>query len=401
MEETTSSKRDISQQLPKIDFDTPSTAVTQILEWLEERIDLEHVAAVEERHIKALQWEAVDRPPITFSAPVSEPLALYPYSQAFHDPAKMLVNELIGPYGVMGPSPSIINSVLIQDDFPLGIRAMYGAGLFPSYFGARSEVVGDNFPWVRPIGLEALKRVVVRGMPELESELSHRTLDMMAYAKEMLASYPKCRQAIRITQPDLQGPFETAVHLWGSDIFIAFYDCPDFLRELLDLLAETWALACKKFAAASTEALREDFIYLHFTIVKGTGLVKDDSAVMLSPKTYSEFIRPLNEKVIDALGPVGIHWCGTGDQWRSGVTDTEGLACLDWGNPDMIDLPAWARLLRDRRLPVANMEWKASDFSQVKPMGLFPTGASFIVVTDSLERARQWLNDPGKPVGYI
>jgi len=378
-----------TRQLPRFDYDTPSTAVTQILEWIEERIDLEHVAAMEERHIKALQWEPVDRPPITFSAPVSEPLALYPYSRAFHDPAMMLVNELIGPYAALGPSPSIVNSVLIQDDFPLQIRAFYGLGLFASYFGARSEVVGDSFPWVRPIGPEALKRHVARGVPELEGELSHRALDMMAYCKEMLAPYPKCRQAIRITQPDLQGPFENAVHLWGSDIFTAFYDCPDFLRELLDLLAETWVLACKKFAAASTETVREDFIYLHFTIVKGNGLVKDDSAILLSPRTYSEFIRPLNEKVIDALGPVGVHWCGNGDQWRSEVADIKGLACLDWGNPDMIDLPAWARLLRERRLPVANMEWKASGFSQAMPTGLFPTGASFTVMADSFEQARQ------------
>lgn len=297
-----------TRQLPTLDYDTPSTAVTQILEWIEERIDLDHVAAVEERHIKALQWEAVDRPPITFSAPVSEPLALYPYSQAFHDPAMMLVNELIGPYAALGPSPSIVNSVLT----------------------------------------------------------------------------------------DLQGPFETAVHLWGSDIFTAFYDCPDFLRALLDLLAETWALACKKFAAASTETLREDFIYLHFSIVKGKSMVKDDSTIMLSPRTYSEFIRPVNEKVVQALGPVGIHWCGNGDQWRSEVTDTTGLACLDWGNPDMIDLPAWARLLRERRLPVANMEWKASDFSRAMPTRLFPTGASFTVMTDSFEQARQWLSDSGE-----
>ena len=118
---------------------------------------------------------------------------------------------------------------------------------------------------------------------------------------------------------------------------------------------------------------------------------------MLSPRTYSEFIRPVNEKVIHALGSVGIHWCGNGDQWRSEVADTKGLVCFDWGNPEMIDLPAWAGLLRERRLPVANMEWKASDFSRAMPGALFPTGASFTVITDNFEQARQWLNDSGQP----
>jgi hypothetical protein len=259
----------IHEQIPTFDCDTPSVALTQILEWLEERIDLDHLVDVEERHIKALQWEPVVRPPVTFSAPVAEPFAVYPYSEAFRDATKMLVNELIGPYAALGPSPSIVNSVLIKDDYPLQIRAFYGVGLFVSLFGARSEVVGDNFPWTRPIGLEALKRHVARGVPDLNSELFRRVLDTMAYYKEVLSPYPKCRQAIHITQPDLQGPFENAAHMWGSDIFTAFYDCPDFMRELLDFLAETWVLACRKFAAESTEAVREDFIYLHFAIREG------------------------------------------------------------------------------------------------------------------------------------
>jgi hypothetical protein len=378
----------IHEQIPTFDCDTPSVALTQILEWLEERIDLDHLVNVEERHIKALQWEPVVRPPVTFSAPVAEPFAVYPYSEAFRDATKMLVNELIGPYAALGPSPSIVNSVLIKDDYPLQIRAFYGVGLFVSLFGARSEVVGDNFPWTRPIGLEALKRHVARGVPDLNSELFRRVLDTMAYYKEVLSPYPKCRQAIHITQPDLQGPFENAAHMWGSDIFTAFYDCPDFMRELLDFLAETWVLACRKFAAESTEAVREDFIYLHFAIVKGKGLLKDDSTVMLSPSIYSEFIRPMNEKVFHALGAGGIHWCGNGDQWRSELVDTKGLACIDWGNPDMIDLPAWAEILRERRLPVARMEWKASEFAEVAPTKLFPTGASFTVMVDDFEQAK-------------
>jgi hypothetical protein len=99
---------------------------------------------------------------------------------------------------------------------------------------------------------------------------------------------------------------------------------------------------------------------------------------MLSPSIYSEFIRPMNEKVFHALGAGGIHWCGNGDQWRSELVDTKGLACIDWGNPDMIDLPAWAEILRERRLPVARMA----------PTKLFPTGASFTVMVDDFEQAK-------------
>ena len=133
-------------------YDTPAVALTQLLEWVEEHIDLRHVAAVEERHIRALQWQPLDCPSITYSAPVAPPFAAYPYRRAFGDPTCMLVNELVGPYAAVGPSPSIVNSVHIRDDYPLQIRAFYGVGLMASLFGARSEMVEDQFPWVRPIG---------------------------------------------------------------------------------------------------------------------------------------------------------------------------------------------------------------------------------------------------------
>jgi hypothetical protein len=109
---------------------------------------------------------------------------------------------------------------------------------------------------------------------------------------------------------------------------------------------------------------------------------------MLSPSLYSEFVRPANEKVLAALGTGGMHWCGSGDHWRSQLLETEGLTSLDWGNPEMQDLCAWAAVLAERRLPVSRMGWGLKDFSEIVPGRLFPTGAYFTVRTDSLEQAQ-------------
>jgi hypothetical protein len=290
---------------------------------------------------------------------------------------------------MLGASPSIINSVIIQDDFPLQIRANFGVGLAASLLGAKSEVTGDNFPWVRPMGLEAVKQLVAHGVPELSGGLFQRALDTMAYYIEALAPYPKCRRAIHVTQPDLQGPFDIAVQLWGGEIFTAFYDDPILLWELLDVVGETYVLACRKLAAASTGAAREEFIYLHFTICKGRCLLKDDSSVMLSPKLYAEFIRPANEKVLQAMGGGGIHFCGSGDQWRSEFVDTKGLVAVDFGQLYLNDVPAWAAMLRERGLPIVNTDWTYDAFVQSDPARLFPTGASFAVVVGSLDEARE------------
>lgn len=374
-------------ELPRLDYDTPSTALVQLLEWLEEHIDTDHVAAVEERHVKALSWEPVDHPPIILSAPVPQPLSVYPYPETFADPTKMLVNELIGPYAAMGPSPSIVNSVVIKDDLPLQIRSNYGVGLFSSLFGAETVVMDVSFPWVHPIGIDALRRKIGHGVPEIDSELMRRALDTMAYYQEALAPYPKCRQAIHITQPDLQGPFENAVHLWGSDIFYAFRDDRQFLEEAMDVITESWALATQKVAAASTEAACDGFIYLHFTIVKGQGLIKTDSAILISGKDYAELIQPAFEKALGIIGSGGIHWCGKGDQWRSQILDTKGVTCLDWGDPAMMALDSWAPVLRQHQVSIDKMQWKFEDFTAADPVKLFPTGASFTVVVDSFDQA--------------
>jgi hypothetical protein len=376
-----------------IDYDQPTAAVRAILDWIEEQIDLDHIVAVEQRHIAALQWRSIDRPPVTISAPVPVPFRIYPYHGAFEDPAKMLVNELVGPGMVWGAdSPSAINSLTLLDDFPFQVRANYGLGIIASLFGAETRVVEDNMPWVQPIGLEALEKVVGRGQPDLLAGLLPRALETTAYYREALAPYPKCREAIHITQTDLQGPFDIAAQLWGSGIFTAFQDRPQFLDELLALIADTFVRVSRAVGRASTQATGAGCIYLHFAISPGNCLVKDDSAIMLSPRVYDRFIRPVNERVLQALGGGGIHWCGSGQHWQAAFLDTAGLTCVDWGNPERLNLASWEPLLRERRLPVSQMNWTAEAFLAQRPDRLFPTGAAFTVHAASLEEARRILD---------
>jgi hypothetical protein len=380
-------------RMTTIDYTEPTVAAQQILEWIEEWLDLDYTTAVEERRVRALAWQPVDRPPVTVSAPAPEPFRIYPYAEAFADPAKMLVNELVGPGMVWGAgSPSIVNSVLLRDDYPLQIRANYGIGIVASLFGAEIHVVEDNMPWVQPLGPARIEDALRRGAPDLHRGLLPRALETMAYYREALAPYPKCRRAIRITQTDLQGPFDIAAQLWGGEIFTAFHDRPALLRDLLELIGKSYVEVCRTVAAASTSRVGEGCIALHFTICRGSCLLKDDSSIMLSPRTYAAFIRPANERVLEALGGGGIHWCGSGQHWRPEFVGTGGLRCIDWGNPEQLDLPAWEALLRQRGLPVAQMQWEAARFLERRPDRLFPTGAAFTVSASDLAEGRALLD---------
>jgi hypothetical protein len=43
-------------ELPELDYAEPTAALTKLLEWLEDHIDMDHVAAVEDRHLNALNY---------------------------------------------------------------------------------------------------------------------------------------------------------------------------------------------------------------------------------------------------------------------------------------------------------------------------------------------------------
>jgi hypothetical protein len=369
----------------------PAAVLTEVLEWLEDQLDLEHIAAVEDRHRRALNWEPVDRPPVTIAAPASSRFPFYPYSQAFRDPAKLLINELVDASAGLGPMPSVVNSVLLKDDFPLQIRANYGNGLIASLFGAEVRQVEDNFPWTAPVGPQHVKAWLARGVPELETGLYPQIADTMAYYRTTLAPYPRCSAAIHITQPDLQGPFDIATQLWGGEIFTAFYDCPDLLQDFMELVAETYIMVCRAISPLTTQSLGDGFICLHWSVCKGGCLLKDDSSTMLSPRTYKEFIQPVNEKVLTSLGGGGIHWCGSGDQWRQEFVETQGLETADISQPDLIDLVCWAQSLSQHRVAVSRTAFSSDGFYGLRAVETFPTGAAFMVTVDSLDEGRRIL----------
>ncbi len=75
---------------------TADRLVRQILDYLEPRIDLAHVRQAAARHHAALRYEPVDRAPLVCYLPYrGEQFTPYPYPEAYADPAKMMVNELL------------------------------------------------------------------------------------------------------------------------------------------------------------------------------------------------------------------------------------------------------------------------------------------------------------------
>ncbi len=289
----------------------------RLLDYLEEHIDPEHAEQAVRRQYQAINFLPVDRIPliIQIKAPFVEFEPL-PFEQAFYDHESMLYNELLYSWG------SIYHSVSggLQDDYIYHIRSSTGPVLVSSMLGANCRVAGE-FAWVDPMEREELEALIKRGVPSVQSGLLPMVFERYAYYHERLSAYPNCAKAIRVTPPDLQGPFGTAHLLEGQDIFMDLYEDPDFVHELLEITTQATIDAIKAFEPYIQNCIvrgeGHDAEVVYAAMYRGRAVIKDDSAsIMISEPHYEEFSEHYNHRIMDELGEAGLHHCGVGRSWH-------------------------------------------------------------------------------------
>ena len=322
-----------------------------MLEFLEENIDEQHAEQTEKLHLDAMGYYEVPLLPLTLICP-AEDLECYAYEDAFDDPEKMLFNELIKTVG----GTSTYNSVRLKDHFPLQVRSNYGVGILASLFGANCRVINDNMPWVDHLEISDIKKIVSRGVPEIDSAMGSRVIETNAYYIEKIKPYPKCSRHIHITQPDLQGPFDIAHLLVGDDIFCGVYDYPELLHELLDIITQTYIRFVEALQPLVTDKTKSDALYIHGAIYGGKALIKDDTAsATLSREMYAEFSKKYNDKIFRLLDGGSLHYCGGSRDWHLKTMDCEWLKGINYGNPELQDLKSIWEYWRERDIP--NIMW--------------------------------------------
>lgn len=319
-----------------------------LLGFIEETIDEEHVRRTQRLHLDAMGYLPVSHLPLTLIYP-PEDAELFPYEEAFDDPEKMLYNELVRTVG----GTSTLTSVRLRDDFPPHIRSNHGIGILASLFGARCRIINNNMPWVEHMELDEIRKAAGKGVPDLCHALGKRVLDTHHFYLEKLKGYPKCFRCVRITQPDLQGPFDIAHLLIGNDVFLGVVDYPDLVHELLDVVTETYIAFRKKVDPLLTDRAGDDAVYLHGCIFGGRVLVKDDTAIInLSEAMYRSFSKVYNDRVFEAFGGGSMHFCGPSRRWAHEAMGSPYLRGVNLGNPEMQNLAQEYAYWSERKVPI-------------------------------------------------
>ena len=319
--------------------------VSPHLERLERIIDPAHVARTHELQRRAFAFEPVDHIPTMITYPIPEDeWPVYNFQEIFDDPAKMLLHELRDIYA----------GARLADDRLYGIRANYGTGIISAMFGCRTVTFEDSLPIGLAVSSDRLDAILEEGPPPLRggphSALIERALDTVAYYREMLAPYPKLSTLVGSQMLDIQGPFDNATIIWGSSLYYAFYDAPEKLHRLMDIIVETILSVVREHRCIDGAPLDEHGGQWNHL---GAVCVRNDSYVNLSTRQYTDHVQEYDARLL-APYTGWIHFCGKAHWWKA-LLRLPGLKGINPYQGEFYDLPAMFETCEQARVPI--VQW--------------------------------------------
>lgn len=357
-----------------------------LLDHLENTLDPEREAAIARLHHDALLWKPVERLPLVLSYPIPDdtPFKPFPHREIFDNPEKMLYNELTD-----GFMTSIALRDRIDDDLPCSVRPNFGTVLVASMFGAHIEQTDDNPPWVRAFKeLDEYDDALFRDIHDFSQGWCPKAVEVYEFFHEAFSRYPVVRETVKIVLPDLQGPIDTADLLRGCEIYPDFYLSPELAKRGLEKITEAQIALANRFLPYTTDR-RDGMTCQHATYVRGQILIRNDSAIMVSPEMYREQVAEHDERVLAEFEGGGIHACGSCQHVVKEFLRLASLQCLDLGQPEMNDTEEIYELARQRQIPIIRIRVSEEELTSGRVMRRFPTGVTLVHTADSFEDARR------------
>ena len=275
-------------------------------------------------------------------------------NQAVEDPEAMLFQQFAGCSGVLAKGGGA----------RLNVRCNFGTGILASLFGCELFKLDDELntlPTGVPLGSkDKITSLVDAGVPDIRRGIGGRVFEVAERFLEALGRYPVLGRNIALYHPDVQGPMDAAEVIWGSDMFYAFYDEGDLLKGFLDLITETYIEFMREWyalvGAPGEYATHWSLMY------KGVLMIRNDSLMNLSPETYVEFARPLDERLFAKFGECGaMHFCGRGDHYIEAMSEMKGITAVAMSQPHLNDMEVIYRNTVDKGIKLIGFDWKSAN----------------------------------------
>jgi len=220
----------------------------------------------------------------------------------------------------------------------MSVRANYGVGIIPSMFGAKvfeMPYEANCLPNVYPLegGWNSTVAFLDSDYPSFENGWGKHVISVGEKYMEIKERYPKIGRYVRIDHPDCQGPMDLCELLWGSEIFVQFYDNPEDMLNILKKITEFYRIFLDYWFSIvpNQDAYHSYFGRLH----KGAIAIRDDSCMNLSPSIYEEFVFPFDQELLSYFNGGLIHFCGRGDHFIRKMSETKHLYGIDMSQPHL------------------------------------------------------------------
>lgn len=357
----------------------------EILKKLDGDLNPDKQSEIYQQHKHALNWKKVDRLPLVLTFPYPEQVAVcpYPHHEVFDDPEKMLFNELVHAFDT-----SIFLHSKINDDLPYTIRANFGTVIIASLFGGKVEQRGDNPPWILHFDtLDDFNSIFNCDPLDFSKGIGAQVIERYRFYSEVLADYPNLQKCINIVLPDLQGPLDSLELLRGSSIYEDFIMNPEMVEKGLHLMAQAQLGLAKNIQQYTTE--KEDgFSHQHAVLIKGNILIRNDSAIMISPDMYAAQVAHHDEFVLNGMSGGAVHSCGKIDFNVPEILKLASLKSFDFGQSYLNDLDPIYPIAREHKIPLIRIRPSKAEILSGEIQEKYPTGVSLVYDATSFEEAQ-------------
>lgn len=269
-------------------------------------------------------------------------------NEALDDMDKMVLQQLAGCSALLDKA----------DGHLLAVRCNYGTPIMPSLWGARLAPMDDALdclPASHPLGRDCMPALADAGPVDVSEGLGGKTFRMAEHFRRVMAPYPKVSRWVRLYHPDIQGPMDICEMLWGSEIFYDLVDQPQLVHRVLEVVTRTYSAFMRRWLDEVGPSGHEPELSVHWGMLhKGTLMLRDDSAMNLSPEMFDAFIRPYDERLLVEFGGGVIHACGRVEHYTDRLADMPGLAAFNMSQPDLNNMDDVYAHTVDRGIPLIN-----------------------------------------------
>lgn len=242
---------------------------------------------------------------------VNTPVKLPSCEERLADPLVMLAAELaqLQPHIELG------------DDRIMSVRVQFGTAQIAAAFGCEMFVPPDNNPCAGSHALHDINDIYHWPKPSLDAGWYAKLWEWLKIWQAHLPS------GVHIQHPDLQSAFNSAHLIRGNELLTDFYDNPDAMDCLLDLVTDFMIDLARKFKRELYPD--SDYFCDWGGWWRGSARISNCSMHMIGSELYRKHVFQRDRRFFTAVGGGRVHYCGSFPEVIEDFFTIPGLYGLD------------------------------------------------------------------------